>query len=43
MPGASRFLAEKNKKQGCQGWETGADDAETDFDAGPELRIGTSD
>lgn len=38
-PGGS--FAKEDKKEGCQRWETGANDAKADFDAGPELRAGT--
>ena len=34
-------FAEENEEEGCERWETGADDAEADFDTGPELREGT--
>lgn len=38
---ASGSFAEEDKEQGCERWETGADDAEADFDTGPELWEGT--
>ncbi len=38
---ASGSFAEEDEEEGCERCETGGDDAEADFDTGPELREGT--
>ena len=41
LSGAPGLFAEEGKEEACQGWEAGADDAEANLNAGPELRHGT--